>query len=46
MHPFSDMSDIEEWHKKDVVEEPPAQVIPESFLWAVFDQLMDAFNVL
>lgn len=34
---YDDMSDIEAWYQKDVAEEPPAQVIPESFLWVVFD---------
>jgi hypothetical protein len=39
------MSDIEEWHGHDVPEAIP-DVIPEGFLWTVFDQLVDAFTVL
>jgi hypothetical protein len=39
------MSGIEEWHDKDLSVEFP-DVIPESFLWTVFDQLVDAFTIL
>jgi hypothetical protein len=44
-HEFKDMSDIEDWHDKDspIV---PTEVIPEAFLWTVFDQLIDAFIIL
>lgn len=43
---YEDMSGIDEWHTDDVSEDPPEDVIPESFLWAVLNQLADAFSVL
>jgi hypothetical protein len=42
---FKDMSDIEDWHKDDL-SDVPTEVIPEAFLWTVFDQLLDAFIIL
>jgi hypothetical protein len=41
---FKDMSDIEDWHDSDLSDALPG-VIPEAFLWTVFDQLLDAFIV-
>jgi hypothetical protein len=42
---FKDMSDIKDWHDDDLPD-APTEVIPEAFLWTVFDQLLDAFIVL
>jgi hypothetical protein len=39
------MSDVEDWHNDDIPEELH-DVIPEAFLWTVFDQLVDAFIIL
>jgi hypothetical protein len=40
-----DMSDIEDWHDDDIPLELH-EVIPEAFIWTVFDQLIDAFIVM
>ena len=42
---YDEMSDIEEWHDDDIEDNLP-DVIPERFLWTVFDQLVDAFTIL
>jgi len=42
---YDEMSDIEEWHNDDIDDNLPG-VIPERFLWTVFDQLVDAFTIL
>ena len=42
---YDEMSDIEEWHDDAIDDELP-DVIPEKFLWTVFDQLVNAFTIL
>ncbi|CAO2652089.1 Nn.00g003720.m01.CDS01 [Neocucurbitaria sp. VM-36] len=42
---YEAMSGLSDWHDEDLPEELP-EVIPESFLWTVFDQLVDAFSVM
>ena len=42
---FSEMSGIEDWYQDDLPNDVPL-VIPEAFLWHVFDQLVDAALIL
>lgn len=42
---YEHMSEIEDWHNDQLPDELP-DVIPEWFLWRVFDQLVDAFTML
>jgi hypothetical protein len=43
---WENMSDIENWHHIRIPTDGLPEVIPESFLWTVFDQLVDAFIIL
>jgi hypothetical protein len=40
------MSDYEEWKEQEEMPTELPDVIPETFLWNVFDQLVDAFTIL
>jgi hypothetical protein len=42
---LDDVSDFGEWRDTDLPAEPQ-DVIPEAFLWSVFDQLLDAFHIM
>jgi hypothetical protein len=42
---LDDASDFGEWRDTDLPAKPQ-DVIPEAFLWRVFDQLLDAFHIM
>jgi hypothetical protein len=42
---YAAMSDIDVWHDEGLPADEP-EVIPEWFLWKVFDQLVDAYTML
>jgi hypothetical protein len=42
---YAKMSELSDWHEEALPEKLP-DVIPEWFLWIVFDQLVDAFTML
>lgn len=42
---FGDMSDLEDWFDDELEDHLP-EVIPEAFLWHVFDQLVDAALIM
>lgn len=42
---YENMSDIEDWHDDEISDTLP-EVIPEAFLWHVFDQLAGAVLVM
>ncbi|KAF2818667.1 hypothetical protein CC86DRAFT_413787 [Ophiobolus disseminans] len=42
---YDKMTGIGQWYDKDISDNPP-EVIPELFIWSLFDQLVDAFSIL